>query len=267
MAGDRAARPGGVFTSFLSVPSALAVGAAGLVPVGEVVGTTVVWLSWAGWPGCGVSGTDPVTRGQILPGFADYTDALAGGYRTALDRMTAEAESLGADGILGVRLHGANFFGVPDLVRFTARGTAVRRGPKREVEPFCTLLDGGEVLALLGAGWQPTSVHVEVAVLVRHDDWATRRQAGSFANAEVGAYTAMLRAGRTQLRDQLVADAAAAGDDGVLVAELSDRSWMTAGNEEGHRDLMVEFFAVGNGIARLDEPASGRGVGSVLPLR
>jgi uncharacterized protein YbjQ (UPF0145 family) len=264
----RAAGSGG-FSSFLSVPSAAAVAGAGLLPVGEVMGSTVVRLGWQGWGGCGVWGGrygGGITSAPVIRGFQPYRDALNGGYRTALHRMTGEATALGADGVVGVRLHTAPLES-RDVVEFTARGTAVRFGPSHQKLPraFRTTLSGPDVTKLMDAGWMPASLLVEVVILVRHDDWNTQVQSRSWGNTEVQGYTELMSAGRHEAREQITRSAAALGDDGVLITSMRNRVWEQEFGEN-HRDHVVEFTAVGTGLARLAHGASPPPT-LVLPLR
>src|SRR4051794_40083823 len=104
------AATGGVRTSLVGVNGAAGLEAAGFDIVGEVLGTIVMQISWAGFGGCGWTpmtgfggvgfgpGTVTSGRGSRWAGYAPYVEALTGGRTTAMDRMLTEAAALGADG-------------------------------------------------------------------------------------------------------------------------------------------------------------------------
>src|SRR6266542_3408346 len=98
----------GVRTSLLSANGAAGLEASGFDVVGEVLGTIVMQISWAGFGGCGYvpmmggfggtgwgfgPGTVTSGSGSRWTGYAPYVDALKAGRNTALDRMVSEARS------------------------------------------------------------------------------------------------------------------------------------------------------------------------------
>jgi uncharacterized protein YbjQ (UPF0145 family) len=145
-------RADGVRTSLLDVPDMAAVSGVGLPPVGEVMGCMVEHIGWQGFGGCRLYGPGAgwaaswgttVTSGQgaRFAGYKPYVDALYRGYDTALARMLTEAQAMGADGVVGVRLS-VNHLG-QDNREFVALGTAVRAaGDVHAPRPFVTDLPG-----------------------------------------------------------------------------------------------------------------------------
>src|SRR6266542_1398953 len=88
----------GVRTSLLPAVGAAGLEASGFVVVGEVLGTIVMQISWAGFGGTGWAfgpGTVTSGSGSRWAGYAPYVDALKAGRNTALDRMVSEAAALG----------------------------------------------------------------------------------------------------------------------------------------------------------------------------
>ncbi len=76
-------------------------------------------------------GTDIVAALKTLVGgeLHGYSSLLAGAREQALDRMTAEAEALGADAIVGMRMQTSSIArGSSEIVAY---GTAVRLAPAR----------------------------------------------------------------------------------------------------------------------------------------
>jgi uncharacterized protein YbjQ (UPF0145 family) len=269
----RRAAEGGPWTSLLSAPAAAGVGASGLVPVGEVMGSMVQQVSVVNascgnyWPGLGgwVSGGGVSSLDRT--GFGAYLDALNRGYATALDRMTQEATAIGADGIVGVTLTVAPLGGAEE---FTALGTAVRaRGSTRPGRVFTTALSGQDVAKLMAAGWVPAGLVFGISVAVRHDDWQSRAQASWGAgNTEVAGYTELVGHTRADARARLDRHTSAAGADGAIVSSMGLRIWSVEPSE-GHRDHVAESSVFGTAIARFATtaaPPAARPL-TILPLQ
>src|SRR5271165_1731431 len=86
------ANPAGVFTSDLSVSEYVLLGEAGFEPLGFVVGSSIyhIGLQVARWG-----------QNQEL---SVLTQAMYSARELAMARMQAEADALGADGVVGVNL-------------------------------------------------------------------------------------------------------------------------------------------------------------------
>jgi uncharacterized protein YbjQ (UPF0145 family) len=268
----------GVRTSLLDVPGAASVTGVGLPPVGEVMGCMVEHIGWQGFGGCGFYGPgagwaasrgSTVTSGQgaRFAGFAPYVDALYRGYDTALARMLTEAQAMGADGVVGVRLTVTHLG--QDNREFTALGTAVRAtGSVHAPRPFVTDLPGADVAKLLHAGWVPVSIAFGISVAVRHDDYATRSQAAAWGwNTEVSGYTELVQHVRHDARARFAEHAARAGAEGAIVSymglHVSERE-----PAENHRDHVAESTVFGTTLARFHRgrTAPTRAL-TILPLR
>ncbi|HVV74426.1 MAG TPA: heavy metal-binding domain-containing protein [Mycobacteriales bacterium] len=250
-------------SSLLSVEGDAALGIVGLTPVGEVMGCIVSQLGWGGWGGCGYSytrsgsgyipsGAPPVTSSDSSwAGFAPYVKALYKGYETALHRMLAEAQALGADGVVGVTVTREQL-GVAQMWEYVARGTAVvARGKQRPTHLFSTDLSGGDVAKLMHAGWVPVSMMWGISVAVRHDDYATRVAARSWSqqNVEVPGYSELVTYARADARWQFENRVAKYGADSAIVTDMSMRIWEIEPSD-GHRDHVAESVIVGNGLAQ-----------------
>jgi uncharacterized protein YbjQ (UPF0145 family) len=290
-------RADGVRTSLLDVPGSVAVAGVGLTPVGEVMGCIVEHIGWQGFGGCGwYGGGFPGTVGGGIPGtvgggiagmlgtvlgsggtvssgsgarfagFRPYVDALYRGYDTAVGRMLLEAQEMGADGVVGVRLT-AEHLG-QDNREFVALGTAVRgAGAVHPPRPFVTDLAGADVAKLLHAGWVPVSLAYGLAVAVRHDDMWTRGQATSWQNTEVSGYTELVQHVRADARHRFAEHAAREGAEGSIVSSMG--LWIREHEpSEGHRDHIAESSVFGTSLARFSRGARPptRAL-TVLPLR
>jgi uncharacterized protein YbjQ (UPF0145 family) len=270
----------GVRTSLLPVNGAAGIETAGFDIVGEVLGTIVMQISWAGFGGCGWTpmagiggfGVGPGTvisgsRSARWAGYAPYVQAITGGRDTALNRMLTEAAALGADGVVGVTLTDQAMEG--NKREFMALGTAVRsRGRERPARPFSTDLSGQDVAKLLLAGWVPAGIAYGISVAVRHDDWRTQSQVAVFAgNQEVTGYTELLTHVRADARREFARSAARHGGDSALMSSLHHHVWEYEPGEN-HRDHVAECVITGSAIARYHDSAfrPGRSL-TILPLR
>src|SRR5437588_12264175 len=112
------ARP--LFTSDLSVSEFLLVKEAGFDPVGLVLGSSIYHVGFQ---------TANFLKNQELD---TLTQALYHSRELAMTRMEEEADALGADGIVGVRLTVNPAAWGSHVVEFLAIGTAVRHSKGHE---------------------------------------------------------------------------------------------------------------------------------------
>lgn len=261
----RRAAEGGAWTSLLTVPAAAGLADAGFDPVGEVMGSMVAQIGWAGYRGCagygwGVS-TATITSSDAdrFAGFRPYVDALDRGYAAALGRMAQEAAIIGADGVVGITLDVERFAG--NSREFTALGTAVRaRSTTRPAQIFRTSLPGEDVAKLVRAGWMPTDLVYGISVAIRHDDWATRQQAGwGSGNTEVAGYTELVTTVRADARRKFTRHVARGGSDGAVVSSMGLNVWHVEPTDN-HRDHVAEATVFGTSLVRFH-------TGRVAPTR
>jgi uncharacterized protein YbjQ (UPF0145 family) len=260
-------RSSAVRSSLLSVPGHVGVEACGFSVVGEVMGCIVETIGFTGWAGCGYGGygayggggmyagygaaTQTVTSGQGggWVGYAPYVDALYHGFDTALYRMLLECQSLGGDGVVGVRLE-QRHLGQGNR-EFVALGTAVRAaGDQRPAKLFSTTLNGQDFAKLLRGGWMPASVVVGISVAIRHDDWATRRQASAWTyNTEVSGYTELVNHVRADSRSQLARRVSGIGADGAITSTMQLHIHAQDVGEN-HTDHVAESRLMGDAVVR-----------------
>src|SRR6202040_3230140 len=108
------ADPSGVFTSDLSVSEYVLLGEAGFEPLGFVVGSSIYHI------GLQIGRWAQNQELQVL------TQAMYNARELAMTRMQAEADHLGADGIVGVQLRLQSYVWGQGVLEFIAAGTAVR---------------------------------------------------------------------------------------------------------------------------------------------
>jgi len=102
------------FTSDLTVSEFLLVKEAGYEPLGLVVGTSIYHIGLQ------------ITRLQTNVEMDVLTQAMYHARELAMRRMEEEADVLGADGIVGVRLLVGQYSWAANLAEFKAIGTAIK---------------------------------------------------------------------------------------------------------------------------------------------
>lgn len=115
-----------------------------------------------GWGGYGVGG-----MGLAQNAFSFswervvFEEGIQEAARLAIERMTEEAASLGAHGVVGTRLQFQRMEGLASGIEFMAVGTAVLRpGAQPLAHPFTSNLSGEDFYKLIVGGWVPVSLAV-----------------------------------------------------------------------------------------------------------
>jgi len=244
-AGGRLARtagadPTGVFTSDLSVSEYVLLGEAGFEPLGFVVGSSIyhIGLQVARWG-----------QNQEL---GNLTQAMYSARELAMARMRAEADELGADGVVGVILRLQAYVWGQDVLEFVATGTAVRAlaGTGAHKAPdgraFTSDLSAQDFFRLLAAGAVPVDFVLGTCVyhIAHQSVMQTLRQAGQ--NQEMVQFTQGIYEARelalSRMQDEAT-EASASGIVGVDV-KVSNHVW---------GEHATEFFATGTAVRRLSE--------------
>jgi uncharacterized protein YbjQ (UPF0145 family) len=262
----------GLRTSLLPVAGAVGVESVGLSPVGEVMGCIVQYIGWVGGYTGGYGGGSGYGNGgyggfyQSSVSFRPYVDALYHGYNTALGRMLTEARAMGADGVVGIKLTQTKLG--ENNQEFVALGTAVRANSKKRPRSlFTTQLPGQDVAKLMHAGWVPNRLAIGIAVESRYLDWTSASQLSVMAgNTEVNAYTLLITSVRSHARERLAAYAKKGSADGVIVSDMTLRSWHQEANNT--RLLCAESAVFGTAISRFHTGKSApTSALKIMPLR
>src|ERR1700679_1141940 len=137
------------FTSDLSVNEFLLVKEVGFHPLGLVMGSSIYHIALQSFEQSG--------PGELTP----LTQALYQAREFAMERMEAEADALGADGIVAVPLpFNVHAWGT-NVIEFVGSGTGGKHeggpGTFRTVDkkPFTSDLSGQDFWTLLNAGYRP----------------------------------------------------------------------------------------------------------------
>ncbi len=232
-----------LFTSDLSVNEFLLVREAGFRPLGLVLGSSIyhVGLQLGRW-----------SQNQELE---KLSQAMYDARELAMTRMEAEAEALGADGIVGVRLE-IEFkeFG-HNLAEFIAVGTAVvgeeppaTGGTWRNNKgiPFTSDLTGQDFWTLIQSGYAPLGMVMGSCVyhVAHRGTLKTATTVG--ANVEISTYTQALYDARELAMSRMQAEAEELDADGIVGVQLNNLGHTWGGHT-------TEFFAIGTAVRPLRE--------------
>jgi uncharacterized protein YbjQ (UPF0145 family) len=229
----------GLFTSDLSVNEFLLVKQAGFDPVGLVVGSSIYHIGYqqSSW-----------RRSQEMDVLSQ---AMYEARELAMTRMEEEADALGADGVVGVRLDVGRYEWGEHMAEFIAIGTAVKhaggelhRAPNGR--PFTSDLSGQDFWTLLSAGYRPVGLVMGSCVYhVAHQGmFASLRQMGQ--NVELPNFTQALYDARELAMERMQREAEDLQAEGIVGVQLTERS-------HGWGSHVIEFFAVGTAIVPLAE--------------
>src|ERR1700759_4268766 len=232
------AKPGGVFTSDLSVSEYVLLGEAGFEPLGFVVGSSIYHV------GMQVGRWSQNQELQVL------SQSMYNARELAMSRMQAEADHLGADGIVGVELRMQMYAWGQEVLEFVATGTAVKHldGGGVHKAPdgraFTSDLSAQDFFRLLAAGAGAVAFVLRTCVyhIAHQSAMQALRQAGQ--NQEMIQFTQGVYDARELALSRMQAEAAqaqAGGIVGVNVA-VSNHVW---------GEHATEFLATGTAIRRL----------------
>jgi uncharacterized protein YbjQ (UPF0145 family) len=243
----------GFFTSDLSVNEFLLVKQSGFEPLGLVLGSSIYHIGFqqAMW-----------NQSQEM---AVLTQAMYHARELAMTRMEEEADQLGADGVVGVRLDIGRYDWGADLAEFIAVGTAVRhaggelhRAPNGR--PFASDLNGQDFATLLRAGYRPTGLVMGNCVyhVARQGMMASLRQMGR--NVEMPNFTQALYEARELAMERMQKEADELQSEGIVGARIIERS-------HGWGSHVIEFFAIGTSVISTSENHEIDRPALVLPLQ
>ena len=224
----------GFFTSDLSVNEFLLVKEAGFEPLGLVLGSSIYHIGFqqASW-----------NQNQEM---GVLTQAMYHARELAMTRMEEEADALGADGIVGVRLDIGRYEWGADLAEFIAVGTAVKhsggelhRAPNGR--PFTSDMSGQDFATLLRAGYRPAGLVMGNCVyhVARQGMMQSLRQVGR--NVEMTNFTQALYEARELAMERMQTDADELQSEGIVGARIIERS-------HGWGSHVIEFFAIGTAV-------------------
>ena len=169
----------------------------------------------------------------------------------AMTRMEEEADQLGADGVVGVRLDIGRYEWGADMAEFIAIGTAVKhregelhRAPNGR--PFTSDLSGQDFYTLLRSGHRPVGLVMGSCVYhVAHQGmrqaWQQMRQ-----NVEMPNFTQALYDARELAMERMQREARRASRPRASSASSSTSA------SHGWGSHVIEFFAIGTAIVPME---------------
>jgi uncharacterized protein YbjQ (UPF0145 family) len=177
------------------------------------------------------------------------TAAMYHARELAMTRLDEEADALGADGVVGVRLDIGRYEWGSDLAEFIAIGTAVRARDGRswrnaQGKPFTSDLSGQDFWKLRHAGYMPAGLVMGSCVYhVAHQGFRQMlRNIGQ--NVEMENYTQALYDARELAMERMQAEARGLGARGIVGARLVEQS-------HGWGSHVIEFFSLGTAVTEL----------------
>jgi uncharacterized protein YbjQ (UPF0145 family) len=230
----------GVFTSDLSVSEYVLLGEAGFEPLGFVVGSSIYHV------GIQIGRWSQNQELQVL------TQAMYNARELAMARMRAEADHLGADGIVGVNLRMQMYAWGQDVLEFVATGTAVKAmagtGAHRAPDgrAFTSDLSAQDFFRLLAAGAVPVAFVLGTCVyhIAHQSIMQTLRQAGQ--NQEMPQFTQGTYEARELALSRMQAESAEARASGIVGVSVTVANHVWGAHA-------TEFLATGTAIRRLSD--------------
>ncbi len=234
---------GKFFSSDLSVNEYVLLHQAGFEPLGLVMGTSMYQIGYqrAGW--------NDNTEMDVL------TQAMYTARELAMTRMEEEADILGADGIVGVKLEVIRHAWGASMAEFMAIGTAVKstqpgdwRAPGGR--PFTSDLSSQDFWTLIRSGHRPVAMVMGTCVYhVAHrgiGQWFKQ----IMRNAEMTNFTQALYEARELALERMQEEALNAQANGIVGVTIEERTY-------GWDAHVIEYFALGTGITTSQGEAKG----------
>jgi uncharacterized protein YbjQ (UPF0145 family) len=226
----------GLFTSDLSVDEFMLVQKAGFEPLGLVIGSSIYHI-----------GFQQAAFTQNME-MTVLSQAMYHARELAMSRMEAEADILGADGIVGVRLDVGRYEWGESLAEFMAIGTAVRSrdGQSHKTplgKPFTSDLSGQDFYKLRTMGYRPLGLVMgscvyHVAHLSFRQAWKTIGQ-----NVEMGNFTQALYDARELAMERMQHEATRLQAEGVVGVVVREQS-------HGWGSHIIEYYSVGTAVVK-----------------
>jgi uncharacterized protein YbjQ (UPF0145 family) len=267
--------PGSLFTSDLSVNEWALLEREGIVPVSQVMGSSLFKTGWRTLPQSNWSGGLFSGSNGFIQEMPQLSDAFNGARERALGRLRQEAQLAGADAVVGVRLNtGGRGWLDADSVEFTAIGTAVRVPEAlRTPEPVTSDLSGQEYWQLASEGLRPAGVVGITTVVYIASSYRQNRvtaSSGWFSapNQELPEFTQGFYDARELALGHLNAQAARLGANGIVGVRfeqaVQEREYER--NNRTQRDLIVTVHVLGTAITDGHAPLQRSDPLTILPL-
>ena len=224
------------FTSDLSVNEFLLVKEVGFHPLGLVMGSSIFHIGAQAMRG-------------VSEELVTLTQALYQSRELAMVRMEEEADALGADGIVAVRLTVNIHAWGSNVIEFVAIGTAVKHTQSQnwrtaEGKPFTSDLSGQDFWTLLHAGYRPLGFVMGNCVYYVGAQAQGMAQAAPAQNMELVGATQALYDARELAMERMQVEAEALNAEGIVgvTVEETNHTWGPS---------ILEFSAVGTAVVAI----------------
>jgi uncharacterized protein YbjQ (UPF0145 family) len=248
---EQASSPSKLFSSTLTAKEYLLAREAGYQPIGQVMGTSFMRVAY-GFFNTGL-------YWNVSSEMESLTYAHKRGWELAVSRLKQEAQLLGADGVIGVRVKKTNATWSSGITEFTAIGTAIKL-PDRDMLtritnlPFTSSLSGQEFWQLFEGGYWPCGLVMGNCSYFVYGDWQTCNSSfgffASLSNQELTQFTQGLNTARAMAMNRLRQNIAIEGGDGAVDMDVDyhlhhhhyEKSNQTQVN------MVIEFMASGTAV-------------------
>jgi uncharacterized protein YbjQ (UPF0145 family) len=230
-----------LFTSDLSVSEFVLLEQMGWRPLGLVLGSSIYHVG--------------IQYGNFYQNqeLQYLTAAMYEARDLAMSRMEEEADVLGADGIVGVKLEVGGYAWAENALEFTAIGTAVKAPGEeswrtRDNKPFTSDFSVQDFYKLVtSTGYVPRELVLGNCVYhIAHQGFAqTMRTLGT--NIELPNYTEAIYDARELAMARMQAEAETHGSDGIIGMQIVEKTHIW-------NPHVIEFMAIGTSVEKRGEP-------------
>ena len=226
----------GLFTSDLSVNEFLLVKETGFHPLGFVMGSSIyhIGLQTRKW-----GESQELTK---------LTEAMYTARELAMNRMEEEAEELGADGVVGVRLDVNYYEWGSDSAEFIAFGTAVKAEDGTSYKnalgkPFTSDLSGQDFWTLMQTGHVPQGLVMGTCVYHIAHRKLTQALGSMGQNVELPNFTQALYEARELAMTRMQDEAGQLNASGIVGVRLEEKSHQWGSHT-------IEFLSIGTAVTK-----------------
>ncbi len=228
-----------LFTSDLSVNEFLLVKETGFHPVGFVMGSSIYHI--------GIQTRKWGTSQELTK----LSEAMYTARELAMTRMEKEADELGADGVVGVRLDVNYYEWGNDSAEFMAVGTAVKAEDGKSYRnskgmPFTSDLSGQDFWRLVQTGHMPQGLVMGTCVYHIAHRGIGQALSSIGQNTELPNFTEALYDARELAMNRMQAEAESLAATGIVGVRLEEKSHQWGSHT-------IEFLALGTAITKTQE--------------
>ena len=228
----------GLFTSDLSVNEFLLIKEVGFHPLGFVMGSSIyhTGIQTRKW-----GSSQELTK---------LTEAMYNARELAMTRMEEEANELGADGIVGVRLDVNYYEWGKDAAEFIAMGTAVKAENgqsyrNKKGAPFTSDLSGQDFWTLMQTGHVPQGLVMGTCVYHIAHRGLGQTLSSTGQNVELPNFTQALYEARELAMTRMQDEADELGASGIVGVRLEEKTHQWGSHT-------IEFLSLGTAV---DKPS------------